>query len=301
VSAVSESVAWASGSAGTVIRTEDGGRTWRTLSIPDAGQLDFRDIDAVNDRTAYVLSIGPGDASRIYKTTDAGATWTLQFRNNDPKAFFDAIAFRDARHGFAFSDSVDKTLVVLRTDDGGAEWTRIAPANLPAALEGEGAYAASGSSVAVSGAHVWIGTTASRVLHSSDAGRSWQAAQTPLPTGPSAGIFSVAFRDAMRGIVVGGDYKLESAAVDNAAVTSDGGRTWTLVKGLTGFRSAVAYVPASSRTLVAVGSSGADFSTDEGRTWMAIPGPGFHAISFAPKSRVGWAVSEKGAVSRLEM
>jgi photosystem II stability/assembly factor-like uncharacterized protein len=105
----------------------------------------------------------------------------------------------------------------------------------------------------------------------------------------------------MRGIVVGGDYKLESAAVDNAAVTSDGGRTWTLVKGLTGFRSAVAYVPASSRTLVAVGSSGADFSTDEGRTWMAIPGPGFHAISFAPKSRVGWAVSEKGAVSRLEM
>ena len=123
VSAVSTSVAWASGSAGTVIRTEDGGKTWRTLTVPDAEKLDFRDIDALDAQTAYVLSIGPGDASRIYKTTDAGATWALQFRNEDPKAFFDAMAFRDARRGVAFSDSVDKRTVILRTDDGGANWT----------------------------------------------------------------------------------------------------------------------------------------------------------------------------------
>jgi photosystem II stability/assembly factor-like uncharacterized protein len=298
VSAASTTVVWASGANGTVLRTDDGGRTWKTLTVPHSETLDFRDIDAVSERTAYVLSIGPGDASRIYKTTDAGATWTLQFRNQDPKAFFDAMAFRDARRGFAFSDSVDGAFVILRTADGGVTWTRIPAASLPPALPGEGAYAASGSNVAVNGDSVWIGTTASRVLRSRDGGRSWTVSGTPLPTGPSAGIFSVAFCDGSHGVVVGGDYKLESQAIDNAAMTLDGGDTWTVINALTGFRSAVACVP-PGRTFVAVGPSGADVSVDNGRTWTAVTGPGFHAVSFAMRSSTGWAVGEKGSIARL--
>ncbi len=299
VSAASSKVVWASGTDGTVIRTEDGGQTWLRLTIPDTDSLDFRDIDAVDERTAYVLSIGPGDASRIYKTSDAGKHWTLQFRNADPKAFYDAMAFRDARHGFAFSDSVDNTFVILQTSDGGSSWTRIAPSALPPALSGEGAYAASGTNLAVRQNLVWIATTASRVLRSADAGHTWTVTAAPVATGPSAGIFSIAFRDTLHGIVVGGDFKVETAAVDNAAVTDNGGQGWVAVRGLSGYRSAVAYVPTLSRTIVAVGPSGTDISSDDGRTWTALPGPGFHAISFAPKSKVGWAVGEKGAIGRL--
>jgi photosystem II stability/assembly factor-like uncharacterized protein len=221
VSAASADVAWASGSGGTVIRTQDRGATWTRLTVPDSEKLDFRDIDAVNERTAYVLSIGPGDASRIYKTSDAGATWTLQFRNTDPKAFFDAMAFRDERTGYAFSDSVDNQFVILRTADGGANWSRIAPDTLPPALAGEGAYAASGTNVAIAGAHVWIGTTASRVLHSADDGKTWTVTQTPLPTGESAGIFSIAFRNASHGIAVGGDYRREPEPTDAAITAGD--------------------------------------------------------------------------------
>ena len=130
VSAVSDRVAWASGSGGTVLRTSDGGATWQPLTIPGAEKLDFRDIDAVSDRIAYVLSIGSGESSRIYKTIDGGRTWTLQFTNTDPKAFFDAMAFWDADRGIAFSDSVDGQLVILRTDTGGRTWTRV-PAPAP--------------------------------------------------------------------------------------------------------------------------------------------------------------------------
>ncbi len=299
VSAASETVVWASGSEGTVIRTTDGGRTWRRLHVPDAGTLDFRDIDVVDARTAYVLSIGHGAASRIYKTADAGATWTLQYRNDDPKAFFDAMAFRDAHRGFAFSDSIDGAFVIMRTDDG-VSWRRIPAAALPPALPNEGAYAASGTNVVVRGDRVWIGTTASRVLRSEDAGRSWRVSQTPIATGPSAGIFSLAFRDTTHGIVVGGDYKNEAGTTDNVAVTNDGGKTWTMVKGLTGYRSAVAYAPRATRILVAVGPSGADLSRDGGRTWTQVPGPGFHAIAFAPNSRIAWAVGEKGMIGRIE-
>jgi photosystem II stability/assembly factor-like uncharacterized protein len=299
VSAVSANVVWASGSAGTIVRTSDGGKTWRRLAVAGAESLDFRDVDAVDERTAYVLSIGPGVASRIYKTSDAGATWVLQFRNEDPKAFYDAMAFRDAVRGFAFSDSVDGKFVVLRTDDGN-KWTPVPADALPAALPGEGAYAASGTNVVIRDNVVWIGTAASRILRSVDAGRSWSVFTTPIPASSSAGIFSLAFRDRSHGVAVGGDYKKESEATDNAAVTGDGGRTWTLAKGLAGYRSAVAFVPLLTTTWVAVGPSGSDVSTDDGKTWKPLSATGFHAVSFARKSKVGWGVGENGAIARVE-
>jgi photosystem II stability/assembly factor-like uncharacterized protein len=299
ISAPSSRVIWASGTAGTVIRTDDGGATWSRLEIPDAASLDFRDIDAVDGRTAYVLSIGDGDASRIYKTSDAGRTWTLQFRNDNPRAFYDALAFRDARTGFAFSDSVDGRMIVITTTDGGAHWSPIG-SGLPPALEGEGAFAASGTNIALGRSHVWIGTNASRVLRSTDNGRTWTVANTPLPTSASAGIFSIAFADDNRGIVVGGDYKVESAAVNNAAFTIDGGQTWTLVSGMGGFRSAVAFIPSRPGTAVAVGPSGADYSTDSGRSWTPIEGPGFHTLAVARGTQTVWAAGEKGSVGRIQ-
>jgi photosystem II stability/assembly factor-like uncharacterized protein len=299
ISAVSDRVVWASGSDGTVIRTGDGGRSWQPLIVPGSRTLDFRDIDAVSARTAYVLSIGPGEASRIYKTTDAGARWTLQFTNHDPKAFFDAMAFRDEHAGFALSDSVDGRLVLLRTRDGGAHWTRVTE-GLPPALAGEGAYAASGTNVAILRRRIWLGTSASRVIRSNDDGRTWTASATPLPSSASAGIFSIAFRNALHGLVVGGDYRQERAAVDNVAITGDGGASWSIVRGLGGFRSAVAFVPARGNAAVAVGPSGSDFSRDGGHTWHTIEGPGFHTLSVAPRGGSVWAAGEQGSVGRLE-
>jgi photosystem II stability/assembly factor-like uncharacterized protein len=301
VSAVNERVAWASGAGSTVLRTADGGQTWQKLTVT-ADKLDFRDIDAIDAQTAYVLAIGNGPASRIYKTTDGGKTWTLQFKNEDQKAFLDAMSFWDANHGIVFGDSVDGQLYIMTTADGGGVWSRVPTANLLPALENEGAFAASGTNIAVFGtSHAWIGTGASakaRVLRTADGGWTWQVAETPLAAGPSAGIFSIAFRDARHGIIVGGDYRKEQEAVNNLAVTSDGGVTWTLVKGLSGFRSVVAYVPGTT-TLVALGPSGGDYSTDDGQTWKPIGGPGFDTFSFAPRTSIGWAAGADGRIGKL--
>jgi len=303
VSAVSDRVAWASGTNGTILRTTDGGDTWRQLSIAGTEKLDFRDIDAVDDNIAYALSIGPGELSRIYKTSDAGITWIEQFVNRDPKAFFDAMAFWDADRGVAVSDAVDGQFVILTTGDGGRSWVRVPATALPPALPNEGFFAASGTNVTVAApSHVWAGTGAAgeaRVLRSTDGGRTWTVSKTPLNAGPSAGIFSIAFSDAQHGIVVGGDYKAETVAGNNAAITADGGTTWTATKGLSGFRSVVAYVPGSAASVVAVGPSGTDVSTDSGRTWTPLPGPGFHAFSFPRRGTVGFGVGEKGSAARL--
>lgn len=304
VSAVTDRVAWASGSNGTIIRTVDGGASWQKLPIPGAERLDFRDIDAIDERVAYVLSIGAGDASRIYKTVDGGSTWQAQFTNPDPKAFFDAMAFWDARNGIAVSDSVDGVFVIIVTRDGGQTWTRVPASALPPALPNEGAFAASGTNVAVHGtSHVWIGTGAaasSRVLRSSDGGQTWASATTPLPAGPSAGIFSVAFRDASHGMVVGGDYRKEAEAIDNAAVTTDGGVTWTLRTGLSGFRSVVAYLPDAQRPAVlAAGPSGADYSVNDGADWKPLTGVGFHTVSVAREGRAAWGAGESGRIAKL--
>src|SRR5712692_5767472 len=123
ISAVSDRVAWASGSGSTVLRTDDGGATWQRLTVT-TDAVDFRDVDAIDGHIAYVLSIGNGPASRIYKTNDAGATWTLQFKNEDPKAFYDAMSFWDARHGIVIGDSIDGKFCLLTTENGGKSWVR---------------------------------------------------------------------------------------------------------------------------------------------------------------------------------
>ncbi len=307
VSAVSERVAWASGNKGTVIRTDDGGAHWTLLPVPGAESLDFRDIEATSDRSAYVLSIGSGDKSRIYKTIDAGTTWVLQFTNSDPKAFYDAIAFWDERNGIAVGDPVNGRFTILRTSDGGKTWTLTPEAGRPRALPGDGMFAASGTCLVVQGrTNAWIGTggaAQARVLRTTDRGATWSEAATPIVAGTSsAGIFSIAFSDALHGIVVGGDYRKEQEPSANAALTNDGGRTWSTAGGVTlrSFRSGAVFVPGfRGREIIAVGPGGTDRSTDGGRTWSPLGDVGFHAVSVDTSGKSAWAVGEQGKVGRL--
>ncbi|MCA1557248.1 MAG: oxidoreductase, partial [Acidobacteria bacterium] len=139
VSAVSQSVAWASGDKGTYARTVDGGKTWAVGAVTGAAELDFRDVDAFDADTAYLLAIGEGEKSRIYKTTDGGKHWELQFRNSRPEAFFDAMAFWDRDHGMAVSDPVGGRFLIITTSDGGKTWKEMPSAGMPEALPGEGA------------------------------------------------------------------------------------------------------------------------------------------------------------------
>jgi photosystem II stability/assembly factor-like uncharacterized protein len=252
VSAVSRQIAWASGTHGTYLRTTDG-HIWIPEQVPGAESLDFRAVVAFSADEAFLMSAGPGDQSRIYHTTDRGRHWQLQFTNTNPKGFFDSMVFWDSTHGVILGDPIPdetgKLKFELLTTSDGQTWDHIPPARLPSALEGEGAFAASNTCLAILGTsadpNIWFATggKAARVFHSPDRGQTWQVFDTPITYGPdSAGIFSIAFRDPNHGVIAGGDYKHPDLDGPNLAFTNDAGRTWVLSKiKPQSYYSAVAY------------------------------------------------------------
>ncbi|MEV6840317.1 oxidoreductase [Streptomyces sp. NPDC051133] len=282
LAAVDRHTAWLAGTAGTVLRTTDGGATWRNVSPPGAADLQFRDVEAFDARRAVVLAIGEGEASRVYRTDDGGATWTESFRNTDPKAFYDCLAFFDRRHGLAVSDPVvDGRFRILSTGDGGRSWRVLPAAGMPAALDGEAGYAASGQCLVTSGPkEVWLptgGAAHARVLHSADRGLSWTAAETPVPAGdPARGVFALAFRDRAHGLA------WSPAGTPPPA-----------------YRSGAAWLPHSRTAALAVGPTGTDLTTDGGRSWRTIDTGSYDTVDCTPDLSC-WAAGEQGRVARLE-
>ena len=303
--ALGEGVVWVAGAGGTVGRTLDGGASWRLAVVPGADTLQFRDVVAVDAQTAWALSIGPGAASQIVKTTDGGASWRTVFVNDDPDAFFDCLSFWDAERGLAFSDSVEGAFVMVVTDDGGERWRRVPAASLPAARNGEGGFAASGTCVATRGTrHAWIATgnaDPGRVLRTADGGRTWTAHDTPVAGGDAAGLASVAFRDDAHGVAVGGDLSDPALDVDAVARTADGGRTWQRGGRLPfpGAAYGAAYVPESG-ALVAVGPGGAAVSGDDGRTWRLVDGRAWWGVAASAPDAV-WLTGPDGRIARVRL
>lgn len=293
ISPVNDRVVWVSGARGTYVRTTDGGATWAAAQVPGAEGLQFRDIHALDENTAWLLSIGSADTSRVFSTSNGGKTWSLQFTNPLPKGFLDCFSFWDPLRGLAISDAVDGQVVLWETVNGGITWGRVPPDRLPAGPPEEGSFAASGTClVTLPGGHAWIavGTPKARLLHTADYGRSWTSDSIPL-----VAISSVAFRDPQHGIVLGTDSSAATASTD------DGGRTWVR-GGKPPFPRGVyggVFVPgARVPTVVAAGPAGLAWSGDNGTTWNPINSNGYWSVGFASRN-AGWAIGPNGRITRL--
>ena len=298
---VNQNIIWASGTGGTVLRTVDGGKNWAVIKVAGAEKLDFRDIEAFDADTAYILSIGEGENSRIYKTTDGGKNWKLQFKNTNPKAFFDALAFWDKNNGMAMSDPVDGKYLLLETTDG-ETWKITGSAQMPNAKDGEAAFAASGTCLVSQGKNnifLVSGGNDARVFRSENRGKTWTVSDTPITKGTAgSGIFSIAMVEAKRGVIVGGNYEKPNDLTNNLAFTTDGGKTWNLSKGLNGYRSGAAYI--DKKTIIAVGASGSDLSTDGGKTWKNLDKENYNSVAAKSENAI-WAAGANGLVAKFSL
>jgi photosystem II stability/assembly factor-like uncharacterized protein len=294
--------------------------------VPGAETLQFRDVQGFTDRVAYLLAAGQGTASRIYKTENGGDTWVLQFQNQNPDGFYDCFAFWNPRRGITMADSIKGRFPVIRTSDG-QHWEDIGD-KLPPALDGESAFAASGTCIATQGGRrAWITTGAAakaRVLATTNRGETWAAFETPIVQGTaSSGGLSIAFRDPHHGILGGGELAAPNDFSDNFARSKDGGKTWTLGARtpFTGAIFGLSYALGRSGddegeddddqgedddghdsprvTVVATGPGGTAWSGDEGDSWTLLPEvTNFWAVAFAD-ARTGWLVGTQGRILKI--
>lgn len=299
ISAVDANVAWASGREGTVLRTIDGGKTWSNVSVPDAKELDFRDIEGFDANTAVALSIGPGAASRVYRTEDGGKTWKLVLQNKDERAFFDCMAFK-GEDGWMLGDPVDGHFQVYRTRNGGRDWSLHQTG--PEAMQDEAAFAASGTCIAHTpwGETLAVGGGAASRAHLGDSGEKlWFAHSTPMAHGvPATGIFSATAmgRDML---LVGGNYEQDTiGSAARARFVDEHGLTFEALPAPLGYRSGATCFSAS--LCIVVGPTGMEALDVPGNgtpKWRPLSKTGYDAIDRA--GMTGWASGDKGRIVRI--
>jgi photosystem II stability/assembly factor-like uncharacterized protein len=334
IHSVNGSVAWASGTGGTVLRTTDGGAHWQKCATPDAGSdgatLDFRGVEGWDAKTAIAMSSGSGDKSRLYKTTDGCKTWELLFANPEaPQGFFDSFWF-NGTHGMLVGDPVAGKFVVYFTSNSGRTWKRDRHAGLAVQGRSLAAFAASNSciprgnglfarSFAAGGkdGSVFLSRPIypNEELHGvlAHLGRNeppWKISPIALASGTvSSGAFSVAYRypvttgicercgfgENARFVVVGGDYTKPDQTTGTAAWSADGGETWTAAeKPPHGYRSSVEWSK-SLNAWIAAGANGSDISQDDGKTWQPLDDGNWNALSLP------FVVGTSGRIARLTL
>jgi len=134
-----------------IMRTADGGETWRRVSVPARVELFHLDFNG-SDR-AWVV----GDEGLILASTDSGATWKVQTSGTKMPLY--NVDFRDDEEGYA----VGKAGTILRTENGGARWEKVNSAYRETLMRVNFADDKNG----------WIVGYGGAVLRSSDKGRTW--------------------------------------------------------------------------------------------------------------------------------
>lgn len=257
-----------------VFKSEDGGGSWRPLTIASNGtRVDSLAITAQEPETVYA-----GTGGGVFKSTDGGASW--QAANS---GLFGKESAQERQHrldeGYVYAlvvDPRDSDTVyagtwirgLLKTMNGGASWQRLAFRSVgPVVLDPndpETIY------VGLVGAFVGRGRAESGVSKSTDGGRTWQ------PAGLSGTNVDALAVDPKHADI------LYAGTAEGLLKSSDGGNTWR-AGGLKGSVSEVKIDPEKPTTLSAATNAGIFKSTDAGRTWQTLNlGRGAIALALHP-------------------
>ncbi|MFD0762242.1 oxidoreductase [Lutibacter aestuarii] len=244
---------------------------------------------AFNKEAFYALSVGNPALLYQYKNNQIN----IVYKETHEKVFYDSMKFFDELNGIAMGDPTDNCLSILLTRDGGKTWGKIPCENLPKISDGEAAFAASNTNIAIVGKNAWIvtGGIKARIFHTADMGLTWSVYQTPIIQGKNTtGIYSVDFFNENKGIICGGDYLDKFGNSANKAITTDGGKTWKVVaeNKAPKYVSCVQYIPnTDGKEVLAVSTNGVFYSNNSGETWQKVSDEGFYTIRVVSKN-IAW-------------
>ena len=263
----------------------------------DSLKLEFRSIAKTNDGL-FIMSVG--SPALIYRYSNT-AIKKIVYEEAGAGVFYDSMRFWNDREGIAVGDVVNGCLSIIITRDGGNTWTKLDCDQLPPPTEGEGAFAASNTNIAIAGELTWIATTSSRIYFSADKGRYWQIIETPVINEKATqGIYSIDFYNENIGYAIGGDYTDPDFNFSNKAITKDAGMNWELVAkdAEPNYKSCVQFIPNSNgKGLVAVGFTGISYSSDMGMTWKKLSDESFYTIRFLNETTA--YAAGKGRIAKL--
>jgi len=302
VSVVDDNVVWVSGSNGWVGLSTNGGKKWDFHQVKNFEKTDFRSVYGFSSTLAVIANAG--SPASILVTSDGGISWKEVYHNDSKEAFFDGIDFWNEAEGIIYGDPLQGKMALVRTTNRGNTWYESNSNERPALAEGEASFAASGTGIRCYGSNrlvIATGGLTSRVLISKDKGKHWNTINTPILQGKnSTGIFSVAFSNEQRGVIVGGDYLIDSLALNHIFYTHDGGLHWQAPEAPTrGYRECVEYL--TDETLVSTGPSGVDVSYDGGLHWEGLSNEkGFHVVRKARKGTLMIMAGTKGQIGLIK-
>lgn len=269
---------WISGSKGSVLKSTDGGISWKNVCPMQFKDFDFRGIAILNKNEIIAMSAGDGSEGKAFciKTNDGGQNWEVILTKTEKGVFFDTIKFQDSKNGFILGDAIDSKPYLLQTKDGGKTWSRVQ--NLPDIMVGEASFAASNSCISIVKNSVWFNTQ-NRIFHSKNLGKSWQVLETPFESGQSLGIFGTFFFSKNKGIIVGGDYVDDKQPTLQYATTENAGKFWQTKEDYNRNGLTECISKATNSQLISVGTIGTAISLDLGQTWAAKDKESFHVVS----------------------
>jgi photosystem II stability/assembly factor-like uncharacterized protein len=269
---------WLSGSKGSILKSSDGGKTWRNVCPEKFKAFDFRGIAVLNTQEIVTMSAGDGSEGKAFllKTVDGGNTWNVVLEKKEKGVFFDTVKFQDTKNGFVLGDAIDLKPYLLQTKDGGLTWKRVQ--NLPDIMVGEASFAASNSCISISKNQIWFNTQ-NRIFHSKNLGKTWTVLETPFESGQSLGIFGTFFFSENKGIIVGGDYVDDKKPTLQYAYTDNACKFWQTKENYFGNGLTECISKVTNTQMISVGTIGTAISSDNGNTWVAKDKEPFHVIS----------------------
>jgi photosystem II stability/assembly factor-like uncharacterized protein len=194
-------------SSAVILRTDDGGRSWKATFRAPFRRSSFHHIWFVDGKRGWAVGEAEDAGVHggiIYGTKDGGRTWGLQYKGEGEESSVHEVTFSDASNGWAVGGKA-----VLRTSNGGATWQR---QRMP-----EESYFF-GVDV-LSRDEAWVVGSGGRILHTLDGGASWSRSKLP-PEYEDHWLNSVKFINTKQGWVAGNDGAI--------FFTEDGGGAWRL-------------------------------------------------------------------------
>jgi hypothetical protein len=294
LSVVNDHIIWVSGSAGSVGRSSDGGKTWHWMQVPHYEKTDFRDIEAFSEQEAVVMGITA--PAVIFRTTDGGKSWTKSFEDSSKSVFLDDMDFSGDR-AVVVGDPEGDRIFIARSEDRGKTWKRITSPEVESTVLGEAFFAASGSNICWSGNRVAIVSGGKNsCLYISSFRYPLQMNQGAESTGANS--IAVNPTDSNQAFVVGGDFKNDSSNSGNSLLIQ-----FSPFRQIHpqipphGYRSCVEYI--DNTHLICCGTTGVDFSSDAGSHWKLISANGFHVCSKAKSGNAVFMAGPNGSIAVL--